>query len=338
MRTVEELEDRLSQPGQELVDDMREIEGDIVVLGAAGKLGPSLIRLATRAVAEAGTGSRVIAVSRFSTPGSADEVRRAGAEVVEADITDDEQLAALPDADNVIYLVGAKFGTRGKESSTWATNAYLPGRIAQRYSGSRIAALSTGNVYPLSPIDSNGPQETDMVDPVGEYAMSCLGRERILEHFGQANETPISLLRLNYAVEMRYGVLVDIAQAIRSAEPVDVTTGYVNVVWQGYANEITLRSLRYAGVPPFVLNVTGSEIVSVRAAATEIAQHLGTTARFTGEEASTALLSNASLCHELFGYPHIAVPELIEDTANWVRLERPMLDKPTKFQSRNGQF
>jgi len=277
-------------------------------------------------------------VSRFSAPGSADALRAAGADVVAADITDDDQLAALPDAPNVIYLVGAKFGTAGNEAGTWATNAYLPGRVAQRYRGARIAALSTGNVYPLWPVADGGPVETDPVGPVGEYAMSCLGRERVLTHFAERDHTPTALIRLNYAVEMRYGVLVDIARTVWAGDPVDVTTGHANVVWQGYANEVTIRSLRHAGVPPFVLNVTGLETVSVRAAALELAGHLGRTVTFTGTEAPTALLSNAARCHELFGAPDVTVAELTEQIADWVRAGRPLHDKPTKFQSRDGRF
>lgn len=338
MRTVEELEERLSRPRPELVDDVRKLDGDIVVLGAAGKLGPSLVRLAARAVAEAGTGARVIAVSRFSAPGSADALRAAGAEVVAADIADDDQLAALPDAANVIYLVGAKFGTSGNEAGTWATNAYLPGRVAQRYRDARIVALSTGNVYPLTPVTGGGPTETDPLGPVGEYAMSCLGRERVLTHFAGQNGTPMALIRLNYAIEMRYGVLLDIARAVWAGEPVDVTTGHANVVWQGYANEVTIRGLRHADVPPFVLNVTGPETISVRAVATELAGHLGREVTFTGTEAPSALLSNASRCHGLFGYPDLTLAELTRAVADWVRQEGPVHDKPTGFQKRDGRF
>jgi nucleoside-diphosphate-sugar epimerase len=338
VRTVEELEDRLSRPRPELVDDLRKIDGDIVVLGAAGKLGPSLVRLATRAVAEAGTGATVTAVSRFSAPGSADALRATGAEVVAADITDDDQLAALPDAANVIYLVGAKFGTTGNEPATWATNAYLPGRVAQRYRSSRLVALSTGNVYPLPPVSSGGPTEDDPLGPVGEYAMSCLGRERILTHFAEKHGTPTALIRLNYAIETRYGVLLDIARAVWAGVPVDLTTGHANVVWQGYANEVTIRALRHADVPPFVLNVTGPETVSVRTVATQLAAHLGREATFTGTEAPTALLSNASRCHGLFGYPDLTLSELTSAVADWVRQAGPVHDKPTGFQSRDGSF
>jgi nucleoside-diphosphate-sugar epimerase len=338
MRTVAELEERLSRPRDVLVDDLRKLDGDILVLGAGGKLGPSLVRLALRGVAAAGTGARVITVSRFSEPGLADALRAEGAEVVEADISDDAALAALPDAANVVFLVGAKFGTSGREHATWATNAYLPGRVAQRFAGSRIVALSTGNVYPLVPVTSGGCVEQTPVQPVGEYAMSCLGRERVLTHFSLRDDTPLALIRLNYAVEMRYGVLVDVASAVLAGQPVDVTMGHANIVWQGYANEVTLRALHHTRTPPFVLNLTGPELVSIRQVATALAARTGREAHLTGTEAPTALLSNAQLCHRLFGYPDVPVAELIDLTAEWVADGRPLLGKPTGFQRRDGNF
>ncbi|SCL45134.1 Nucleoside-diphosphate-sugar epimerase [Micromonospora citrea] len=338
MRTVAELEERLSRPRDVLVDDLRKLDGDILILGAGGKLGPSLVRLALRGVAAAGTGARVVAVSRFSEAGLADALRGEGAVVVEADVTDDAALAALPDAANVVFLVGAKFGTSGREHATWATNTYLPGRVAQRFAGSRLVALSTGNVYPLVPVASGGCVEQTPVQPVGEYAMSCLGRERILTHFALRDETPLALIRLNYAVEMRYGVLVDIARAVHAGEAVDLMMGHANIVWQGYANEVTLRALHHTRTPPFVLNLTGPELVSVRQAATALAARLGREPAFTGTEAPTALLSNAQLCHRLFGYPDVPVAELIDLTADWVAAGQPLLGKPTGFQRRDGNF
>lgn len=338
MRSIAELEERLSRPRGVLVDDLRKLDGDILVLGAGGKLGPSLVRLALRGVAEAGTGARVIAVSRFSEPGLADALREAGAAVVEADITDDAALAALPDAPNVVYLVGAKFGTSGREHATWVMNSYLPGRVAQRFAGRRVVALSTGNVYPLVPVTSGGCTEDTALQPVGEYAMSCLGRERVFTHFALRDGTPLALIRLNYAVEMRYGVLVDIARTVLAGEPLDLTMGHANVVWQGYANEVTLRSLNHAATPPFVLNLTGPEMVSIRQVATAIAARVGREPVFEGTEAPTALLSNAQLCHRLFGYPDVPLAELIEWTADWVCGGLPLLGKPTGFQRRDGKF
>lgn len=332
MRTVAELEDHLARPSQGLVDDLGELDGDLLILGAGGKLGPSLVRLALNAT----RGKRkVFAVSRFSEPGLADALAAEGADVVKADVAD---VGALPDAANVVFLVGAKFGTQGREHATWYTNAYLPGRVAERYRDSRIAALSTGNVYPLVPVVSGGSVEGDPLGPVGDYAMSCLGRERVMSHFSETYGTKLALIRLNYAVEMRYGVLVDLAQKILAGTPIDLATGQVNVVWQGYANEVTLRSLLLADAPPYALNVTGPELISVRQAARALGDALGKEPVFTGEEAPTALLSNASKCHRLFGYPSITPAELIEHTARWVADGGPLLGKPTKFERRDGQF
>ncbi|GII92433.1 NAD-dependent epimerase/dehydratase family protein [Sinosporangium siamense] len=333
MRTLAELEERLARPTEGLVQDLSELDGDILVLGAGGKLGPSLVRLALNA-----TKSRVIAVSRFSEPGLAESLEADGAVVVSADVADEAALKDLPDAPNVVFLVGAKFGTQGREHATWFTNAYLPGRVADRYRDSRIAALSTGNVYPLVPVTSGGSTEDDPTGPVGDYAMSCLGRERVLSHFAEKYGTRLALIRLNYAVELRYGVLVDLAQKIIADEPIDLSTGQVNVVWQGYANEVTLRSLLLAEAPPYVLNVTGPELLSVRQAALALGEALGKEPRLIGEEAPTALLSNASRCHRTFGYPQITPAELIEHTAAWVAGGGALLGKPTKFERRDGRF
>ena len=338
MRTVAELEERLSLPRPQLVEDLGKLEGDIVVLGAGGKLGPSLVRLALRAIEAAGTSTKVIAVSRFTEPGLADSLQSAGADVHLADISSDAELTALPEAANVLYLVGAKFGTAGREHATWATNTYLPGRVASRFPDSRIVALSTGNVYPFVPVGSGGSVEASPLEPVGEYAMSCLGRERILADACDRRGTPIALIRLNYAVEMRYGVLLDIASSVWHGEPVDVTTGHANVVWQGYANEVTLRALHHAASPPFVLNVTGPETISIRQLAERFGQTFDREPVITGAELPTALLSNASECHRLFGYPDETLGAMIEDVAAWVSAGLPRYDKPTKFQRRDGRF
>lgn len=338
MKTLADLDHALSEPGEDLVADLSRLRGDIVVLGAAGKLGPSLIELACRGIAAAGTGAKVHAVSRFSRGELADRLERAGAAVIRADITDDQALATLPDAENVIFLVGSKFGTQGNESATWATNTYLPGRVAERYSAAKIVALSTGNVYPLSPVTSGGSTEDDPVGPVGDYAMSCLGRERILTHFARTNQTKLALIRLNYAVELQYGVLVDLATKIKNGEPVDLTTGFANVVWQGYCNEVILRSLHHADTSPFILNLTGPETLSIRRAAAKLAARMGLEVTYTGSEADTALLSDATKCHRLFGYPNVPLDQVIEWTADWVAAGGAMLGKPTHFETRDGKF
>ena len=338
LSTPETLDAAMATVSPGLADDVAQLDGDILVVGAAGKLGPSLVNLACRAVEQAGTGATVYAASRFGTPGSAEEMAAHGATVVPADVSTDEGLASLPDCPNVIFLVGAKFGTQGNEHATWATNTYLPGRVAQRFAGARIAALSTGNVYPLVPIDSGGSVETDFPSPVGDYAMSCLGRERVMTHFSVTEQTPLSIIRLNYAVEMRYGVLVDLATKIKAGVDVDVTMGYANIIWQGYCNEVIIRSLRHAASPPFVLNLTGMETLSIRETAVQLASAMGREVSIVGSEAPTALLSNASKCHELFGQPTVGTEELVSATAAWVEAGLPLLDKPTHFQTRDGKF
>jgi hypothetical protein len=247
-------------------------------------------------------------------------------------------LDALPDAQNVIYLVGAKFGTSGNAAATWTTNSYLPGRIARRYAGARISALSTGNVYPFVAPGTGGATEVTPPAPLGEYAMSCLGRERVLEDAAAASGSPLALIRLNYAVEMRYGVLIDLASAIAAGEAVDVSMGSANVVWQGYANEVILRALLHAGSPPFVLNLAGPETFSIRKVGEDLAQLLGVEFSATGAEGSTSLLSNATRCHALFGYPTIGLGELVEASAEWIARGGELLGKPTKFDRRDGQF
>lgn len=334
MRSIEELEERLSRPSVALTSDLKALDGGILVLGAGGKLGPSLVRLALCGA----PGRSVMAVSRFGDAAIAKDLEAAGATIIAADITDEAALANLPDAPNVIFLVGSKFGSTGREADTWYTNTYLPGRVAERFKASRIVALSTGNVYPFTPIGSGGPTETTGTGPVGEYAMSCLGRERIFSRFAQNHRTPLALIRLNYAIEMRYGVLLDIGRQVLAATPVDVTMAAVNVVWQGYANEVILRALLHAAPEPFVLNVAGPETLSVRQIALAFGAEFGIEAQFSGTEAAAALLSNSAKCMRLFGYPDIAPAELIEWTAAWLKAGLPLLGKPTGFQKRDGKF
>jgi nucleoside-diphosphate-sugar epimerase len=335
MRSVAELEQKLSEPSAALVADMAALDGDILILGAGGKLGPSLTRLALRATQGR---KRIIAVSRFSDRAQADALADAGATILPADITDDAVLANLPDVRNVVFLVGSKFGSTGREADTWYTNAYLPGRVADRFRSSRIVALSTGNVYPFTPVGSGGPTESATPGPVGEYAMSCLGRERVFTSFAQKYDTSLALIRLNYAVEMRYGVLVDIGRKVLAGTPVDVTMSAVNVVWQGYANEATLRSFLHASPAPFVLNVAGAETLSVRAIAEAFGRVLDKRPELTGTEATSALLSNSAKCMRLFGYPSVTPTELIEWTAAWLQADLPLLNKPTGFEKRDGKF
>jgi dTDP-4-dehydrorhamnose reductase len=335
----EDLERRLATPSPGLVADLAHIDGDLVVLGAGGKMGPSLCHLARRGLDAAGRSDvRVFAVSRWSDHEVEERLRQRGVETVRFDLSPDADLSALPDAGNVVYMVGAKFGTADRPATTWAVNTFLAAAVARRYADARIAAFSTGNVYPLVPVTSGGCTEDDPPDPIGEYAMSCLGRERAFEHASLERGTRVTLLRLNYAVEMRYGVLADIASTVLAGEPLDITTGHVNVVWQGYANEVALRSLLHASSPALTLNVTGPETLSVRRLAERFGKLLDVTPSFVGEEAPTALLSDASRCHALFGYPELSVGALVEAQADWLRRGMVLWSKPTKFQRRDGRF
>lgn len=338
MRSIEELENKLSEPSDRLLKDIGDLEGDILILGAAGKMGPSLAHMAQRAVEKAGSSSKVIGVSRYSNPDHQKQLEDWGVSTIKADLMNDKELQALPDARNVIFMVGTKFGTSGNEHFTWALNSYLPGRVADRYRESNIVAFSTGNVYPFVDVKSGGPTEEDPTGPVGEYAQSCLGRERIFEYFSHSNSTPVLIYRLNYAIDMRYGVLHEVASSVYEGRAIDLTTGYVNVIWQGDANEIALRSLRHCTSPANVLNVTGPEVISVRWLAEEFGKRLDKTPKFESEESPTALLNNAAKSRKLFGEPLVSLEEMIEWTAEWVKGGGETIDKPTHFQQRKGNF
>jgi nucleoside-diphosphate-sugar epimerase len=341
-----ELEDRLTTPSPALVADLARAGeegrgGDLVILGAGGKMGPTLAVLARRALDAAGRGTDAVhAVSRWSDPVQADRLRAAGVHVVAADLLgdDDPGLTALPDGADVLFMVGAKFGSAAAPSWAWAVNAALPDRVARRYAGSRITAFSTGNVYPLVPVTSQGAAEQHPVGPVGEYAMSCLGRERVFAHGALTRGTPVALIRLNYAVDLRYGVLYDLASTILDGSPVDLTTGHVNVVWQGYANEVTLRTMAHASPEVFTLNLTGPEVLPVRRIAERLARGLGRDVTFTGEPAPTALLNDATRCHDLFGYPDVTAGTLVDWQAAWLSAGLPTSGKPTKWAVRDGKF
>ena len=333
-----ELELMLSEPTEAAVNALARLEGDILVLGAAGKMGPTLARMARRASDQAACRRRVIAVSRFSDASQEAALQAHGVETIRCDLLDERALAALPDAPNVVFMAGRKFGSSGAESLTWAMNCYLPALVCRRFPQSRIAAFSTGNVYGLTPAGRGGSTELDTPHPVGEYAMSCLGRERIFEHFSRAAATPVTLLRLNYAVEMRYGVLVDLSLRVLAGEPVDLAMGYFNAIWQGDANAMALASLAHAASPPFVVNLAGPEELSVRHTAGELGARLGRAPVFAGEEAPDALLSNGSIGWSLFGRPRVEAARLVAWTADWIARNGPTLGKPTHFESRAGRF
>jgi nucleoside-diphosphate-sugar epimerase len=333
-----ELEDALSAPSPALLDALRATPGDILVLGAAGKMGPTLARMAANAIDSLGRSDRVIAASRFSSPSAERSLRASGVETIKVDLLDRAAVAALPDAPNVIFMAGQKFGTRDAPSSTWAMNVVLPSIAAERFADSRIVAFSTGNVYALSPASGRGPSESAAPAPVGEYAMSCLGRERVFEDASARRGTRVAIVRLNYAVDLRYGVLVDIASRIGRGEPVDLRMGHVNVIWQGDANDWALRCLAHASSPPFIVNVTGRETLSVRAVATKLGALLGRAPLFAGTEAPDALLSDASLAHSTFGAPAVSTDMLLAWVASWVGARKPLLGKPTHFEERTGAF
>lgn len=338
MKTLKELEERLSRPSKRLLEDIKKIGGDFLILGVGGKMGPSLARLIRRALDETDSSRRVIGVSRFSDEKLQKELEAHGVETLKADLMKEEDLQQLPEVSNVIYMVGKKFGTSGNEHLTWAMNAYLPGRVSEKFKKSRIVVFSSGNIYPLVPVFSGGATEETRPDPIGEYAQSCLGRERIFEHFSHRNGTPMLMYRLNYAVEMRYGNILEIAQAVYKGEALDLRNGHMNVIWQGDANEIAVRSLLHCAHPPKILNVTGPETIPVRWVAEKFGNVFGKKPVFSNKEEDTALLNNAAQAQRLFGYPSVTLTQVMEWVAEWVQSDGKTIDKPTHFQVRSGNF
>jgi nucleoside-diphosphate-sugar epimerase len=336
--TVEELEVFLSQPTPEIVEAVGRLDGDIMILGVGGKMGPTLAVLARRACDASGSDRRVIGVSRFTDPQVAAKLRRAGVETISCDLMDRDDLAALPDAANIVYMVGHKFGATGQEPLTWAINTFLPGRVIDRFRRSRIVVFSSGNVYPFTPVIYANCTEKTPPAPVGEYAQSVLGRERIVAYYARQLGVPAVLVRLNYAVELRYGVLLDIARKVWVGDPIDVRMGHVNVIWEGDANAYALRALHLAECPPRLLNVTGPEVLSVRSLALQFGELLGRTPLFEGTEQDDALLSSAQQAFALLGYPRVPLGKMIEWVTSWVVMGGPVYDKPTKFQVRDGRF
>jgi nucleoside-diphosphate-sugar epimerase len=381
IQNVHQLEALLSEPTLGVVQTMGRMEGDLIVLGVAGKMGPSLARMARRASDLAGRERRVIGVARFSAAEVRAKLEGHGIETIGCDLLDEEAVRQLPDAPNVLYLAGMKFGATGQESLTWAMNSHLPAIVCRRFPRSRIVAFSTGNVYGLVPAaggrqtitgvgmarphvrpekgasEGDGPSpprsldlhelapatgagslETDQPAPIGEYAMSCLGRERIFEHFSRAQRTAVALIRLNYACDLRYGVLVDLAQKVLAGAPVDLAMSWFNTIWQGDANAMTLCCFDHAASPPLTLNLTGPELLNVRATCEQFGELLGREPVFASQESPTALLSNAQRAFSLFGHPRVSAAQLITWVADWLRRGAPTLNRPTHFESRNGKF
>lgn len=331
------LELELSEPTSRAVTALAALTGDLVILGAGGKMGPSLARLALRARAAAGTPGRVVAVARFTAPGLAAELERAGVATIAADLLDPDQVAGLPDAAAVVFMAGQKFGTTDDAARTWAVNTLAPAYAARRYRRVPMVAFSTGNVYPLWPSGSDGPTERDPVGPVGEYAQSALARERVLEYLSSRDRTPMAILRLNYAIEPRYGVIRDLADRVAAGAPVDLSMGWVNLIWQRDANAAALAAIAHAAIPPLILNLTGPK-VRVRWIAEELGRRLGRKPSFTGVESETAWLSDAGRAASLLGAPPVGVEAMLDRVARWVRAGGASLGKPTHFEERTGKF
>jgi dTDP-4-dehydrorhamnose reductase len=340
IETIADVEDCLSDPPAYVVEALRACPGPVVVLGVAGKMGPTLARMVHRAMQKLGRSAEsVIGVSRFSNAAERAKLEAWGIKTIQGDLLDERLLASLPDAPNVIYMAGMKFGSTGNESLTWAMNTHLPALVCRRYAGARIAAFSTGNIYGLCPIARGGSIETDAPAPVGEYAMSCLGRERMFEYFAKNEGGPrVAILRLNYACEPRYGVIADLAAKLKRGETVDLSMGAFNAVWQGDANAIAIASLALATTPATVLNIAGPEQLSVRRVCERLASVMGIGCTFAGVESPDAILSNAQKSHRLFGYPRVGAEAMIDLIGRWVARGGEMLNKPTHFEARDGKY
>lgn len=338
MWTEEKLNELLTTPSDALVEDMKKIKGDIMVLGAGGKMGPTLCVLAKNAIKKAGVQKKVIAVSRGSDPIAIKLMTDNGIEVIAMDLLDKEKLYSLPEVENVIYMAGKKFGTDGNEWQTWAMNSTLPAFVADKFKKSNIVVFSSGNIYPLVKLSDGGCREVDKIGPIGEYTMSCLARERAFEYAANTFGTKVFIYRLNFAVDLRYGVLFDVANKILKGEPIGLSTPCFNFIWQGSANEIAIRGLLHAEAPAKIMNVTGPETVSIKKAALELGEYLGKTPIFEGEPGNDAYLNDASLAMETFGYPSVPVKTLIRWQAQYILDGGRTLDKPTHFEERKGSY
>jgi nucleoside-diphosphate-sugar epimerase len=338
INTEAELDDLLTRPSSALVAFIKTVSSPLMILGAGGKMGPTLAVLARRAAALAGHPLEVVAASRFQDGAARSWLERQGVRTIACDLLDAASVAALPEARHVIYLVGLKFGTAQNPAMTWAMNTLVPARVSERYAQAHLVALSTGNVYPLTEVSRGGSVETDALTPLGEYANAAVARERLFQFYSQRHKTPVALLRLYYAVELRYGVLVDIARFVLSGQAIPLANGSINCIWQGDANEMILRALAHASAPPCVLNLCRPEILSVRDVAMEFGRQLECAPRFAGQETATALLGNTTRMVEALGSPTVPVATMVRWIAHWVKRGGRNLDKPTHFETRDGHY
>jgi len=328
------LDELLCRPSQALIDDLQRVDGDIMILGVGGKIGPTLAGLARNALSD----RRIIGVARFSEPGVEEFLNARGIETIQCDLLNEAAIRGLPKIPNIIFMAGRKFGAQGDLALTWAMNAHVPALVAQAFRDSRIVAFSTGCVYPFVPVDGEGADETTPPNPPGEYAQSCVGRERMFEYFSRKFKTSGRLFRLNYAIDMRYGVLHDIATKVRDGNPIDVSLGHVNFIWQGDASSQALRCLAHCDTPTSPINVSGYDILAVRELAAKFGKLLGRAPVIVGKEEPTAWLTDTSRAVKLFGLPIVGTAELIKWTANWVARDLPSLGKPTKYEARDGRY
>lgn len=334
VENLEQLEDLMSRPSGELVESMKELDGDVMVIGAGGKVGPTLVRMLLRAVEQAGVRKKITAVDVVELP----QLAALGAVTIRCDLMDMDAVNRLPDCENIVFMVGRKFGSTGGEHLTWAINVVVPYHVARRFAGSRQVVFSTGCVYPMLPLDHPGCTEATPADPVGEYAQSCLGRERMFDYFSLTGGSRVVHIRLNYAVELRYGVLFDVANYIWKGKPVDVTAGYANVIWQGDACDQILRSFALASGPPAILNVTGPEKLSIRETAERFAKLLGRPAILSGAENGRAYLSDATRAVSLYGRPKVSPDTVIRWIGHWLASGHEGIGKPTHFETQNGRY
>jgi nucleoside-diphosphate-sugar epimerase len=333
-----ELDELLSQPDAAAIAMMRRLEGDIIILGIGGKMGVTLGRLAVNAIKAAGVKKRVVGVSRFSNPDARDQLEEWGIETISCDLLDRDAVDALPDVANVIFMAGRKFGTGGSEELTWVMNTLVPGNVGMKFKNSRIVVFSTGCVYPLVEVESGGCSELIPVAPTGEYAQSCLGRERVFEYYAKNFKTPVTLFRLNYAIDLRYGVLHDIANQIWHGEPVNNSVGHFNLIWQGDANRRALLCLEHCESPASIMNITGPETVTVSYVAEAFGRIMNKPVNYSGESGKRCYLNNAAKSFAEFGYPSVSIDEMINAQAQWIMADNRSLGKPTHFEVNNGKF